>query len=357
MPHAYRGLQLVEQAFSAKDGSQNSAGANDAEVASSGRNQTATLRDAYEAGHAQGWKDPARNIYEEVLRVCSSLRCDRSDDGTHEDDRPFDLNETYGRIVFAGHSRGGLLAYHAGVCCARGDAAHPPYRGALGIVGFGMPPPLSAPADPVERAVCAHAVLSVHHARDPVANGALLSWPSARDWDPQRLALGLTPAEERERAAKEKQKWERQRAARAVSSFGGKGSFWGAMGSFVQEAVAKVGDSTAELASDIDQYHSIGEYLRKILGGNGDLLGRDASGAPATIAANSDTAIPLVSSFVVEKRKRESQWVLVFPKPLTGETDEAGEPMVPCVSWTSRGAKRTDCRAKEEQLPKSTNKP
>ena len=288
MPHAYKGMQLVERALSTKDSSQNNNNSN---------NERASVdRDAYEEGFVQGWQVPASNIYEEVLRICSSAEKDNQE--------PIDLNEKYDRIVFTGHSRGGLLAYHASVFCKKGTNSQPPYRGALGVVGFGMPPPLSPPSDPLERSVCVRSVLSVFHTHDPASNGSVLKFPNS--WNPaHKLSVTLSPEEENERARKQQE----QQALRSASSIRGGSGFWGAVGNLVQTAVSAVGDTASELASNIEEYHSIGGYVRKIKNGNGSLLEKDV-----TLEAASLTEA--VSSFVVEKR---DQWVLVFPEPPNGE--------------------------------------
>ncbi len=279
MPHAFKGLQLVEQAFSTKDPSNPTA-----------RSST-TERDAYEEGHVQGWKDPASNIYEEVLRICSKEK---------ESDSPFDLNAKYDRIVFTGHSRGGLLAYHASVFCSMGTHSQPPYRGSLGVVGFGMPPPLCPPNDPLERSVCVQSVLSVFHTHDPVSNGSLQKFPTS--WNPaQQLSITLTAEEQSER---ERKKLEQEQARRSSTQSRGSG-FWGAVGNLAKAAVTAVGDATSDLASNIEKYHSIGEYVQKVAGGHGTLSEKKNTTPASTTAA---------SSFVVEKRDKENQWVLVFPE-------------------------------------------
>lgn len=314
MPHAFSGLHFVEQALSEKNTNNNSNGSQDRSA------PTTTHRDAYEAGHVQGWKDPAKNIYEEVLRVSSAPRNEHdeettaittSDDAAATPSPPLDVNEKYDRIVFTGHSRGGLLAYHAGVCCAKGTESQSPFRGALVVVGFGMPPPLSPPSDPLEHAVCARSLLSVFHTHDPVANGSILKLPAAPYWNPLQLSVGLTREEQAEKARKQNE----QRALRSASSIRGGSGFWGAVGNLVQTAVTAVGDTASEVTSNIDQYHSIGEYLRKIVGGHGNLLPKDAAAAaPLAIAANATTseavAEPL-ASFGVEKRSKENQWAVV----------------------------------------------
>ncbi len=278
MPHAFKGLQLVEQALTTKDSSQ------------ANQQARATDRDAYQEGFVQGWKDPASNIYEEVIRLCSSHEKETNNGN-------IDLNEKYDRIVFTGHSRGGLLAYHAGVFCSMGTHTQPPYKGSLGVVGFGMPPPMSPPSDPVERSVCVQSVLSVFHNRDPVSNGSVLKFPTS--WNPAlTMSLALSPAEEREKARKLQGQQEAKRAS--ASSIRGGGGFWGAVGNLVQTAVTAVGDSASELAKNIEVYHSMAEYIRKISSGNGSLSKKDSTRE---------------SSFVVEKRIPENQWVLSFPEP------------------------------------------
>lgn len=283
MPHAFKGLQLVEQALTTKDSN------------NTNQQSRANDHDAYQEGFVQGWKDPASNIYEEVIRLCSS----------HEEetnDSKIDLNEKYDRIIFTGHSRGGLLAYHASVFCSTGTHTQPPYRGSLGVVGFGMPPPMSPPSDPVERSVCVQSVLSVFHNRDPVSNGSVLKFPVS--WNPaQTLSLALSPEEEREKARKLQEQQQAKRAS--ASSLRGGSGFWGAVGNLVQTAVTAVGDSASELAKNIEVYHSMAEYIRKISSGNGSLSKKD---------------VTREGSFVVEKRIPENQWVLSFPDPPNRET-------------------------------------
>lgn len=278
MPHAFKGLQLVEQALTTKDSPQTN------------QRSGASDRDAYEEGLVQGWKDPASNIYEEVLRLCSSHEEETSNGG-------IDLNEKYNRIIFTGHSRGGLLAYHASVFCSMGTNSQPPFKGSLGVVGFGMPPPMSPPSDPVERSVCVESVLSVFHNRDPVSNGSVLKFPNS--WNPaQTLSLTLSPEEEREKARKLQEQQQAKRSS--ASSMRGGGGFWGAVGNLVQTAVTAVGDSASELAKNIEVYHSMTEYIRKVSSGNGSLSKKD---------------VTREGSFVVEKRVPENQWVLSFSEP------------------------------------------
>lgn len=80
----------------------------------------------------------------------------------------------------------------------------------------------------------------------------------------------------------------------------GGGGFWGAVGNLVQTAVTAVGDSASELAKNIEVYHSMAEYIRKVSSGNGSLSKEDATRE---------------GSFLVEKRVPENQWVLSFSEP------------------------------------------
>lgn len=282
MPHAFKGLQLVEKAFSTKD------------LSSSAQRSSTIERDAYEEGHEQGWKVPASNIYDEVLRICAS-------EAKGESDAPFDLNETYDRIVFTGHSRGGLLAYHAGVFCLMGNNSQPPYKGSLGVVGFGMPPPLAPPTDPLERSACIQSVLSVFHTHDPVSNGSVLKFPNS--WNPaHQISLTMTAEQQQERARKR----EEQQAMRSSVSSRGSG-FWGAVGNIVQTAVTAVGDTATDLTSNIEKYHAIGEYVQKVVDGHGTLKKKNMANPNG---GNIDKPAP---SFAVEKRDKENEWVLVFP--------------------------------------------
>jgi len=284
MPHAFKGLQLVEKALSTKDLSSST---------TSTQRSSTIEKDAYEEGHEQGWKVPASNIYDEVLRICK----DESDATT------FDLNEKYDRIVFTGHSRGGLLAYHASVFCLMGNHSQPPYKGSLGVVGFGMPPPLSPPTDPLERSSCIQSVLSVFHTHDPVSNGSVLRFPNS--WNPaHQISLTLTAEQEQERARKRQE----QQAMRSSTTSSSRGSgFWGAVGNLVQTAVTAVGDTASDLSSNIEKYHGIGEYVQKVADGQGTLKKKNM-----TIAYGRSADEP-TSSFVVEKRDKENEWVLVFP--------------------------------------------
>jgi hypothetical protein len=380
MPHAYRGLHfVVEQALSTKDfnnnNNTNSNTSSNSETRS--RNETntnpTTQQDAYEAGHVQGWKDPARKIYEEVLKTCSSLRKSKNTNSNNSDSdsdndipleklqlqstatattpsdsatttttisTPLNLNEFYDRIVFTGHSRGGLLAYYAGIVCARGIHSNsnsrtatttPPFRGALGVVGFGIPPPPSPPTELLEMRFCARSFVSVVHHNDPVANGSILV---CKGWTPATtLSLGSTPEEQQERARKKKLKLKLQQEARATaarakaqaSSIRGGSGFWGALGNIVQTAVSAVGDSATELATDIEEHHSVEEYRRGVGSGKGVLgtgIGSAAAAETATPVGATSLAGTIIScaeaieprmAFVVEKRTPENQWVLIFP--------------------------------------------
>jgi len=374
MPHAYRGLHFVEQALSTKDLYNNTnTNNNNSNSETRSHNETntksTTQQDAYEAGHVQGWKDPAKKIYEEVLKACSLLRNSKNTNANSNNDNnnndtpheklqtatpsdstttttPIDLNEFYDRIIFTGHSRGGLLAYYAGIVCARGinsnsnlnshtatatatATATPPFRGEMGVVGFGIPPPPSPPTDPFEINFCARSFVSVVHHNDPVSNGSILV---CRGWKPaSTLSLGSTPEEQHERARKKELKLKLQQEARATaakakaSSIRGGSGFWGALGNIVQTAVSAVGDSATELATNIEEHHSIEEYLRGVGSGRGvigtgigsasvDAATPDRVGA-TSVAGNitsSAEAIEPRMAFVVEKRTPEKQWVLTF---------------------------------------------
>lgn len=318
MPHAFSGLHLVGQALSTKDGASASASTNSTNTNTTRSHTTAnkTHRDAYREGDEQGWKDPARSILEEVLRVVSSASNANIQQQTTEavatkpattnnnDNTPNDrLNERYERIVFTGHSRGGLLGYHAAVACSEGSPSQPPYKGSLLVVGFGMPPPLSPPSKASERALLDKGtVFSVVHRDDPVSNGKLLRW--CPGWNPTTLYLSPTPQELAEQARKLAEQ-QAEKEALAASARGRGGGFWGALGNLAVTAVKAVGNTAAELKSSIDEHHMIDGYVDKVKRGIGELQPPPTSETAAVV--------------VVERRSsseepplQQAHWALVF---------------------------------------------
>mmetsp|Transcript_15505 Transcript_15505/g.31812 ORF Transcript_15505/g.31812 Transcript_15505/m.31812 type:complete len:421 (-) Transcript_15505:894-2156(-) len=250
MPHAFGLLHEVGKAFSTNDtdASNRSCNSNDDKIGNINNSLFKTRGDAYQAGHEQGWTEPARLIYERIVSLCRSAN---NNGVASTNENP--LRARYDRIILTGHSRGGLLAYYVGLLCAKGNQTTTPYTGILKVVAFGMPYPQSMPSAEDKIAFPpSENVVRVVNMNDPVATKTSVPvvTRSFQNWNPITITVGAPKAPPPPPSP-----------ATPVKKRGG---FWQVAANAVQTVVKTAGNKVEEITADVIKYHDILGYLRNI---------------------------------------------------------------------------------------------
>ena len=221
---------------------------------------------AYRNGHVHGWEEPAENIYEELMRRLVYTNTNTNEDAptpTVAKNHTTSLYDVYDRILLTGHSRGGLLAYYVGLHILQSttsmSTSENPRRHVLRVIGFGMPPPLQEipNEDRTTLQYVQHNVVSVLNRDDPVANNTLPTFVDTHNWKPIVVDIG----------AKTKHKAPPKiqppiPAATSRNSKSSSSSFWNLLGNVVTAAVTVVADKATELKYDLEQNHTIHQYVK-----------------------------------------------------------------------------------------------
>ena len=283
MPHAYQGLYTAQEFWCGSSNGPNTAISesmrtlttnnypNTTTTTTSKKTNTTPPEDAatsaYRNGHVHGWEEPAENIYEELMRRLVHTNTNTNEDAPTptiaKNNHTTSLYEVYDRILLTGHSRGGLLAYYVGLHILQSTASmntseNP--RRVLRVIGFGMPPPLQEipNEDCTTLQYVQHNVVSVLNRDDPVANNTLPTFVDTHNWKPIVVDIGAKTKHKAPPKIQPPTPAATSRNSKSSSS----SSFWNLLGNVVTAAVTVVADKATELKYDLEQNHTIHQYVK-----------------------------------------------------------------------------------------------